>query len=214
MVSIAIREGNSDSTPDVVNCCSIDLLDPVPFSKLNLHYREEMKGTLSPPATINLILKALEKNGSCCRSHPKRFFFFPPFLGVIKRCFSWLMILWFRNGKSILLHRRQLRLITMLFEFERQFSGQLRITGTNYEPSEAALIRGTGTTSRRKTNSQLVRGVYFPKSPAGLGGTNVWWLRGTGCILEKDLLCSTSPWSWICVCMRVCVCLGAGTAHF
>lgn len=50
----------------------------------------------------------------------------------------------FRNGKSILLHHRQLRLITMLLKFERQFSGQLRITGTNYEPSEAALIRVQG----------------------------------------------------------------------
>lgn len=75
MVSIAIREGNSDSTPDVVNCCSIDLLDPVPFSKLNLHYREEMKGTLSPPATINLILKALEKMAVVAEAIQKGFFF-------------------------------------------------------------------------------------------------------------------------------------------
>lgn len=74
--------------PDVVNCSSIDLRCQAPFSELNLHYGGwGVKGPVSAPATINLLSKAPDENGSCCRIHPKRLF--PPlFLGVIKRCFS------------------------------------------------------------------------------------------------------------------------------
>lgn len=71
------------------------------------------------------------------------------------------MIPRFRNGKSIRLCRRQLRLISVLFKFERQFLGQLRIAGTNYEPSEAALIR-------------VQRTDGWPEDPASLCRLHVW----------------------------------------
>lgn len=110
----------------------------------------------------------------------------------------------FRNGKSILLHCRQLRLITTLLKFERQFSGQLRITGTNYEPSEAALIRGAGTTSRRPAS--------WSKAPVFLTHPRAWvtpmrgGFRGLDVSLEED--CCVEPLHG-----HVCV-FGGGTAHF
>lgn len=92
---------------------------------------------------------------------------------------------------SIPFHHRQPRLITALHKSERQVSGRLRITETNYEPSEAALIRGAGTTSRRPAS--------WSTAPVPL--THPWaWaaptrggFRGLAVPLEKDLLCSTSP---------------------
>ena len=98
------------------------------------------------------------------------------------------MIPRFRNGKSIRLCRRQLRLISVLFKFERQFSGQPRIAGTNYEQPEAGLIRVQGTDSWSEDPASL-----RPVSPAGLGDTGERWLQVF--FLEKGLPCSTSPWS-------------------
>lgn len=60
----------------------------------------------------------------------------------------------FRNGKSIRLCGRQLRWITTLFTFERQFSGRLSVAGTNYEPSDAALIREWGQQAERQPAGQ------------------------------------------------------------
>lgn len=115
------------------------------------------------------------------------------------------MIPRFRNGKSIQLCRRQLRLISVLFKFERQFLGQLRIAGTNYEPSEAALIRVQRTDGWPKDPASLC-----PVSPARLGDTVqggfrfFFWRRicqgllphGPECVCVcKDLPGSTSPQS-------------------
>lgn len=92
---------------------------------------------------------------------------------------------------SIPLHHRQLRLIATLLEVERRVSGQLRVTGTNYEPSEAALIRGAGTASRRpaswSTAPVLLTHPWAWAAPTRGG------FRGLAVSLEKDLLCSTSP---------------------
>ena len=103
------------------------------------------------------------------------------------------MIPWFRNGKSIRLCRRQLRLISVLFKFERQFSGQLRIARTNYEPSEAALIRVQGTDGWSEDPASLC-----PVSPAGLGDTVQGGFRFF--LLEKNLL-GSSPHGLECVCV-------------
>ena len=120
------------------------------------------------------------------------------------------MIPRFRNGKSIRLCRCQLRLISVLFKFERQFSGQLRIAGTNYEPSEAALIRVQGTDGWSEDPASLC-----PVSPAGLGDTvqggfrfffgeesaGFYFPMVLSVCVCKDLLGSTSPWSSACVCV-------------
>lgn len=133
------------------------------------------------------------------------------------------MIPRFRNGKSIRLCRRQLRLISVLFKFERQFLGQLRIAGTNYEPSEAALIRVQGTDQRTPlpcvlchphvwvTPCKVVSGFFF-----GEGSARVYFPMVLSvcvcvricqvllphspepvcvCVCLKDLLCSTPPCS-------------------
>lgn len=147
-----------------------------------------MEGILSPPATINLISNVLEKNGSCCRIHPKRFFFFC-FLGVIKRCFPWLMMPCLGMGSQYCFSCRQLRLITMLLKFERQFSGRLRIAGTNYRPSRAALI---GVWGQQAEGQAAVPGACSPNLPAVLVEANAWLFQGTGCFFIKRYV--------VCVC--------------
>ena len=127
------------------------------------------------------------------------------------------MIPRFRNGKSIRLCRCQLRLISVLFKFERQFSGQLRIAGTNYEPSEAALIRVQGTDGWSEDPASLC-----PVSPAGLGDTGQGGFRfffgeeSAGFYFPMVLS--------VCVCVSICrvllphgpqpVCVFEGSAVF
>ena len=118
---------------------------------------------------------------------------------------------------SIRLCRCQLRLISVLFKFERQFSGQLRIAGTNYEPSEAALIRVQGTDGWSEDPASLC-----PVSPAGLGDTGQGGFRfffgeeSAGFYFPMVLS--------VCVCVRICwvllphgpqpVCVCEGSAVF
>lgn len=120
------------------------------------------------------------------------------------------MIPRFRNGKSILLCRRQLRLISMLLKFERQFSGQLRIAGTNYQPSEAALIRGAGTASRRADGRS--EAPFVSLTHPQVRETPVW--GGLGCFygdgsasfyfLSVYGACAHVCSVWVCMCARMC----------
>ena len=106
------------------------------------------------------------------------------------------MIPRFRNGKSILLCRRQLRLISKLFKFERQFSGQLRIAGTNYVPSKAALIRGEGAASSRADG--------WSEEPAWVTPTR----GGFGCFFGEGSVVFYFPTVLsVCACVCVCVCV-------
>ena len=107
------------------------------------------------------------------------------------------MIPRFRNGKSIRLCRRQLRLISVLFKFERQFSGQPRIAGTNYEQPEAGLIRVQGTDSWSEDPASL-----RPVSPAGLGDTVRGGFR---CFSWRRVCRVLLPHGPECVCVCVCV---------
>lgn len=125
------------------------------------------------------------------------------------------MIPWFRNGKSILLCRRQLRLISVLLKFERQFSGQLRIAGTNYQPSEAALIRGAGTASRRADGRS--EALFVSLTHPQVRETPVW--GGLGCFYGDGsasfyFLCMVRVHTCVvCGCACVHTCVGAMEEH-
>lgn len=77
MVSIAITEENSDPTADEVNCYGIDL----PNMLLSADYTsvaEGGRGHPLPSCDNAFPIECTGKNGSCCRIHPKRFFFSLP----------------------------------------------------------------------------------------------------------------------------------------
>lgn len=125
------------------------------------------------------------------------------------------MIPWFRKGKSIPLHCRQLRWITARLQLEGQFSGRLGIPGTNYKPSEAALVRGAGTASRRPASwSKPPVFLAHPQAwgtpvRGGFGGPVV--CRKMGCILlphGPNSVCVHACTVFVCVCVcasRVCL---------
>lgn len=85
---------------------------------------------------------------------------------------------------------RQLRLITMLLKFERQFSGRLRIAGTNYRLSRAGLI---GVWGQQAEGQPAVPGSCSPNLPAAMANANAWLFQGTGCFFaERYHVCSFS----------------------
>lgn len=105
---------------------------------------------------------------------------------------------------------RQLRLITMLLKFERQFSGRLRIAGTNYRPSRAALI---GVWGQQAEGQAAAPGACSPNLPAVLVEANAWLFQGTDCFfIERYVLCvcvhahiHTCKHVYTHVCICVCV---------
>lgn len=73
------------------------------------------------------------------------------------------------------------------------------MTGTNYEPSEAALIRGAGTTCRRPASWSKAP-VLLTYRLAGLGDSNAGWFWGSELFLWRRICCVLQGPESVCVC--------------
>lgn len=100
---------------------------------------------------------------------------------------------------------RQLRLITMLLKFERQFSGRLRIAGTNYRPSRAALM---GVWGQQAEGQAAVPGACSPNLSAVLVEANAWLFQGTVCFfIERHVSMSIHMYVYVWyvdMCVYIC----------